>query len=576
MAGFDQAGLSGCEYIRESLSNCGDSTIVMFLESFQQDNGILLPSLQPALPLLDLHSIPRYEFHHTVMEILREKLLSRLEVISNEKLMQLLDQSFSFIRVPSLRPVIMEMLKKLSTVPDKFIEVLANEPELYETCSLEVKRQIWIKHQPLFGDAVGPLLNDYLEDKKCVIFNIDDVSGQDFLSLRPKVRRQHSVVQKLAQMIGRSLQLYNLVLQFLRTLFLRTKEAHYCTLRAELLMAIHDLDIKEIKDVDPCHKFIWCLDACVRSQLIDSKKIKDLKGYMKAAKATEEQVLGDIAMVLFDPFAINVISKSIIKVLIHLVSTEALPRSSSDLTFLLSLLQLGLGAWTMIDSQVFKENFLSNDLIVRFIPIVMGIMVEDSVYCVEQKFPNKKHKDGIELHHSFEQSLSEYSICFTIAFYLAVHMAKHKHKHVLGSLLPALSSAYGNHLLHDAHLHSLITVLACWQDDFANADLCDIIFDNFLLTMLNQESALRHTLRLLHLVHFKMDSNKIVAILTATQPSPENSEIIHELHSSIVDKVAGTNSSTPSLSSLEQPLSASSSGNSASSSPLNYLPPSSV
>ncbi|XP_028394995.1 negative elongation factor B-like [Dendronephthya gigantea] len=575
MAGFDEAGLSGSEYLRDSLGNCNESTLAMFLESFQQDNSILLPSLQQALPLLDLHNIRRYEFHQTVTENLREKLLSRFEVIGNEKLLQLLEQAFPFINVPALRPVVMDMLTRVTTVPAKFIEMLAKEPELYNKCSLVVKRQIWIQHQPLFGDAVGPLLNEYLKDKNSVIFDVEDLTNQDFLSMRPKVRRQHHVVQQLSEMIGKSLQLYNLVLQFLRTLFLRTKEAHYCTLRAELLMAIHDLDVKEIKDVDPCHKFIWCLDACVRSQLIDSNKIKDLRGYMKAAKATEEQVLGDIAMVLCDPFAINVIGKSIIKVLLHLTTTEVLPRTSADLTFLLSLLQLGLGAWAMIESQIFKENLLSNDLIVRFIPIVMATMVEDSVQRVEQKLPNKS-KENLELHHSFEQSLSEYSICFTVAFYLALHMAKHKHRQALSSLLPAISSSYNNHVLHDAHLHSLITIWACSQEEFTSAEFCEIVFDHFLLTMLSQESVLRQTLRLLHFVYSKMDSNKVVTILTATQPSPENSEVIHELHSSIVDKVAGSNPSSASLSSLEQPLSASSSGTSASSSPLNYLPPSSV
>ena len=292
MAGFDEAGLSGSEYIRDNLTNCSESTLAMFLESFQQDNSIVLPSLQQALPLLDLHNIPRYEFHHTVMDNLREKLLSRFEVIGNEKLLQLLEQAFSFINVPSLRPVVMDVLKRVTAVPPKFIEVLAKEPELYDNCSLEVKRQIWIQHQLLFGEAVGPLLNKYLDDKNSVIFDTEDLTSQDFLNIRPKARRQHPVVQQLSQMIGKSLQLYNVVLQFLRTLFVRTKDAHYCTLRVELLMAIHDLDVKEIKDVDPCHKFIWCLDACVRSQLIDSNKIKDLKGYMKAAKAIDEQVLG--------------------------------------------------------------------------------------------------------------------------------------------------------------------------------------------------------------------------------------------------------------------------------------------
>lgn len=62
------------------------------------------------------------------------------------------------------------------------------------------------------------------------------------------------VVLKLTQMIGKNVKLYDMVLQFLRTLFLRTRNVHYCTLRAELLMSLHDLDISEICSVDPCHK----------------------------------------------------------------------------------------------------------------------------------------------------------------------------------------------------------------------------------------------------------------------------------------------------------------------------------
>lgn len=50
------------------------------------------------------------------------------------------------------------------------------------------------------------------------------------------------------------MKLYDMVLQFLRTLFLRTRNVHYCTLRAELLMSLHDLDVGDICSVDPCHK----------------------------------------------------------------------------------------------------------------------------------------------------------------------------------------------------------------------------------------------------------------------------------------------------------------------------------
>lgn len=67
------------------------------------------------------------------------------------------------------------------------------------------------------------------------------------------------MVQKLTQMIGKNVKLYDMVLQFLRTLFLRTRNVHYCTLRAELLMSLHDLEISEICTVDPCHKVpvVW-------------------------------------------------------------------------------------------------------------------------------------------------------------------------------------------------------------------------------------------------------------------------------------------------------------------------------
>jgi negative elongation factor B len=61
-----------------------------------------------------------------------------------------------------------------------------------------------------------------------------------FFSGSPKSRRQSAVIQKLADMIGFNVKLYDMTLQFLRTLFLRTRNVHYCTLRSELLMALHD------------------------------------------------------------------------------------------------------------------------------------------------------------------------------------------------------------------------------------------------------------------------------------------------------------------------------------------------
>lgn len=61
------------------------------------------PSLQSALPFLDLHGTPRLEFHQSVFDELRDKLLERVSAIASEgkaeerykKLEDLLEKSFS-------------------------------------------------------------------------------------------------------------------------------------------------------------------------------------------------------------------------------------------------------------------------------------------------------------------------------------------------------------------------------------------------------------------------------------------------------------------------------------------------
>jgi len=93
-------------------------------------------------------------------------------------------------------------------------------------------------------------------------------------------------------MIGKNIRLYDMVLQFLRTLFIRTHNVHYCTLRAEVLMALHDSDVQEIVSLDPCHKFAWCLDACIRERFVDLKRARELHAFLDAMKLSQEQVLG--------------------------------------------------------------------------------------------------------------------------------------------------------------------------------------------------------------------------------------------------------------------------------------------
>ena len=106
---------------------------------------------------------------------------------------------------------------------------IERDPELYKAAPREAKRQIWQGNQALFGDEVSPIINSYIKNKQSLLF--DHKSRKNFFSLSPKVRRNDDLVKQLVDMIGHNIDLYDMTLQFLRTLYLRTRNVQYCTLR---------------------------------------------------------------------------------------------------------------------------------------------------------------------------------------------------------------------------------------------------------------------------------------------------------------------------------------------------------
>lgn len=280
----------GDQYVEGVFSEVGDP--LEAISTLQQDNRVRIPSLQPALPILDLHGITRAEIHGSMFAKLQDKLLEKVDSLETKGLTKLLDRCFRYVGTGELRTVCMKIMQKLPEIDDKYLLYVSEKHELYSACPIEVKRQVWQTNQGFFGEAVSPLLDQYISEKESVLFSTH-VSGRkpvSFISLLPKARRQSAIVQELVQMIGTSLPLYNTLLQFLRTLFLRTQISHYCTLRADLLMSLHERESK-ICDFDPCYKFAWCLDACVRAGHVDGKKSRELYSFLAGVQPGDE-ILG--------------------------------------------------------------------------------------------------------------------------------------------------------------------------------------------------------------------------------------------------------------------------------------------
>lgn len=502
------------------------------------------------LPLLDLHGVRRLDFHTSVLEELREKLVARINELGSKegrerdkKLKELLTKSFPVVRVKALRPVVMSILRNTPQIDDKYLRILVRDKELYMDTDTEVKRQIWRDNQSLFGDEVSPLLSQYIREKEHVLFDHTNLTNLFFLP-SPKVRRQGEVVQKLANMIGNSVKLYDMVLQFLRTLFLRTRNVHYCTLRAELLMALHDLEVQEIISVDPCHKFTWCLDACIREKNVDIKRSRELQGFLDNIKRGQEQVLGDLSMTLCDPYAINFLATSAIKILQHLINNDGMPRDNTILILLLRMLALGLSAWVMIDSQDFKEPKLDNQVVTKFLPALMSLMVDDQVRNLQSRLPPDERESAITtIEHSgpapdsVESFIQQSSVASIIAMYYTLHTARQKDRVGILRILAVLASCQSDRAYEDPFLHSIVALLIPMAEEFVHEEFCTGLFDEFLFAGLTRDNVTRHMLKLLWYVHMKLPPGRLSTLMKALQPTATHNESVHVLYGSLQERI---------------------------------------
>ncbi|XP_078042223.1 negative elongation factor B [Augochlora pura] len=557
--GLEDLGIPGQVFLRDALTSCTDP--LKAIEEFQLENGILLPSLRPMLPLLDLHGVRRLDFHASVLEELREKLIKRINEIGTERadkgssgdrrLKELLSKSFPAVRVSALRPVVMCILRNTPHIEDKYLRVLVREKELYNDADTEVKRQIWKDNQSLFGDEVSPLFSRYIIEKEQILFDHRNLNSL-FFTPSPKVRRQGEVVQKLAHMIGHSVKLYDMVLQFLRTLFLRTKNIHYCTLRAELLMALHDLEVQDIISVDPCHKFTWCLDACIREKNVDVKRSRELQGFLDSIKRGQEQVLGDLSMTLCDPYAVNFLASSAIKIALHLINGEALPRENAVLVLLLRMLALGLSAWQMIDSQDFKEPKLDSQVVTKFLPALMSLMVDDQIRQLNCKLPPDERESAIAIiEHSGPppdacQAYAQLSgVAAVLSMYYALHVGggggvgrARGDARGLMRVLATLPNCQAQRAFEDPFLHTLVSLLILnMADEFSNESFCTVIFDEFFLAGLARDNVTRHLLKLLWYIYPKLPPTRLHTLMKALQPTSQHNEAVHNLYEALREKI---------------------------------------
>ena len=79
------------------------------------------------------------------------------------------------------------------------------------------------------------------------------------------------------------------------------------------------------------------------------------------------------------------------------MNNETYPRENPILILLLRMLSLGLSGWDMIHAQNFKEPKLDPQVVTKFLPSLLSLMVDDQVRNLNSKLPPDERESAITI-----------------------------------------------------------------------------------------------------------------------------------------------------------------------------------
>lgn len=326
------------------------------------------------------------------------------------------------------------------------------------------------------------------------------------------------LLQTLTSIVDKNVIIYDTVLQCVRSLFGHTKLYHYSTLRVSLLMELHESSVNDITSMDVCYKFTWCLDACIRENALDSKRIKELQGLLDNIKKGNENILGELAFALFNPYAVNFLVKTIMRILNTQINNESMPRDHQTLQFLLRLLNLGLHAHEILYSP--GEPKFNPDILTKFLPIIMGFMVDDSVRSVNAKLPPDDRESALTIiEHcgtppNIFNILVKNPVAEIITIYYIAQAARQRDRQAVIRVLGCLAFGSIESMVYfDCYQQILVAGLIKFGEEFANEDLCSVVFDVFFLPSLGINKTDIHLIKLVYHIYKWLPQKQLKKIM---------------------------------------------------------------
>ncbi|OZJ04009.1 hypothetical protein BZG36_03623 [Bifiguratus adelaidae] len=371
-------GKAGKDYIRNELSARDPKEVVNELQS---KHGLKLRHITDVYPLLDLHKKSRLEVHSACLHALVQAMIDKIDTSEDpsNKYEKLLAETTPYLGVGPLQRIPIALLSKYPDLAsDEELRDMVQNADIFDACPMAMKRRIWKADLALFQQHMLTLLNNYHHDEHLQLISRDMRVGGVVAMIRD--RRQHPIVEAILDRIGEDTTIYSMFLDFIRLVFDATPYPSVCTLRFDLLMALHEREFKDVYRIDGAHNLAWTLDACIRNQVLDDSRLQNLKDSLSEFQNMKRYspVYGDVAMILMDPTASNLFSAYILEKLRTFVDKAPRASAMEPVKLVADLINLGANAKNIMENELKKAPKLDTAKHDRFWKIMIGMLADDN------------------------------------------------------------------------------------------------------------------------------------------------------------------------------------------------------
>jgi len=362
----------GSGALSEHLAKTADAKAA--INSWVSQNSLETTSCIAAHELLDSMGFSRAEQHKGIMLQLKERLVVRIDNLTQDKKLALLEKCFPYISIPELRAVPIKILSKLPRVPVAYISEISKDSNLMSELPLAVRRQVWAQkgNPELFRTYILSLIRLYSLQPQVLglVTGIKSTSSK-----MKKARAANKVLQDMVAACADIVSLYRETLDIIGQAYLdRPNDLALCSLRLQLPMAALEAGTKHVSDTDPCYKLAKCLSDAARDK--DTKDAQDLKTLTEAQDLARNLRPLQTAMVLRAPETTEFVTNALLAACRRVAENESIPKQDSALKVGSTLL-----SWSAMETLHRQTRFPSSDpvatLLDEFYPALLVCVVDD-------------------------------------------------------------------------------------------------------------------------------------------------------------------------------------------------------